>query len=121
MIEYKDVKLSAIHHLLSHCGNLVSGERLLLLVDETTKDLVVMFEQAAKTIGVDIKILEIDVADRHGKEPGEEAATSMEKTDLVVGLTKMSIAHTRARQNLCSQGGRYLSLPGYSESLLLDP
>ncbi|MDD4976975.1 MAG: hypothetical protein PHY93_21670 [Bacteriovorax sp.] len=114
-------ELIAVKHLLSHCGNLKAEESCLLLFDATTKDLTGKFLEAAQSLGVKLEILEIEVADRHGKEPTPEVAKRMEGANLVMGFTKMSLAHTKARQKLCALGGRYLSLPGYSHELLLDP
>lgn len=115
------IQYGAVQHLLSHCGNLKTGESCLLLVDATTKHLADHFVQAAREIGGKLEIQEIDVADRHGKEPSAEVFKKMESFNLVMGFTKMSLAHTKARQNLCAKGGRYLSLPGYGEGMLLDP
>jgi len=112
---------TAIYHLVSHCGSLAAGERCLLVVDATTSDLADSFRVTAAQIGASFDLIEIDVADRHGKEPTADAASRMGQADLVLGLTKMSLAHTRARQALCANGGRYLSLPGYSRELLADP
>jgi leucyl aminopeptidase (aminopeptidase T) len=116
-----ETEIKAVHHLLSHCGNLVAGESCLLVVDATTKNLTEFFIGQAKQIKANLQILEVEVADRHGKEPKSEVAEAMTQSDLVIGFTKMSIAHTKARQNLCQNGGRYLSLPGFSRQLLTDP
>jgi leucyl aminopeptidase (aminopeptidase T) len=45
----------------------------------------------------------------------------MDQADLVAGLTFKSLAHTRTRLSFTDGGGRYLSLPGYTETLLNDP
>src|SRR5476651_741322 len=99
-----------VRHLLEHCGNLRAGERFLLLVDQTTVNLAAMFLASARLLGATTEIVEIPVADRHGQEPTADAAGRMAEADLVAGLTRMSLAHTQARQRLCARGGRYLSL-----------
>jgi leucyl aminopeptidase (aminopeptidase T) len=45
----------------------------------------------------------------------------MADADLVVGLRRMSMAHTKARQAASACGARYLSLPEYSLELLANP
>jgi len=112
---------NAVEHLLGHCGNLASGERFLLVVDPTTKHLAARFLRAAEALSAVAEVIEIGLADRHGVEPPTAVASRMQHADLVAGLTRMSLAHTRARQALCAAGGRYLSLAGYSENLLRDP
>ncbi len=114
-------RLRVLLHLLEHCGSLAAGERFLLIVDATTKHLTSGFRDAAERLGAVVNLEHIDVADRHGAEPPPHVAELMRESDLVAGLTKMSLAHTRARQVLCAKGGRYLSLPGYSDDLLADP
>lgn len=45
----------------------------------------------------------------------------MKENSVVFGVTKMSMAHTRARQEASLKGVRYLSLPDYSMELLRSP
>lgn len=108
-------------HLLAHCGSLGEGERVLLLTDSTTRDLVGRFMGAAGEVGALPTVIEIAVGDRHGLEPPPAVADEMANVDLVVALTKMSFAHTRARRQAAARGTRYLSMPGYSVALLADP
>ena len=42
----------------------------------------------------------------------------MQNSDLILALTKMSLAHTKARQIASSNGARYLSLAEYSTDIL---
>ena len=42
----------------------------------------------------------------------------MLEADLILALTHKSLAHTRARNNACSKGARYLSLAEYSLDIL---
>lgn len=116
-----DAPVVAIRHLLLHCGNLVPGERVALIVDATTRNLAPGFAEATAASGAAFSCLEVPVADRHGQAPPSDVEAKAGQGDLILGLTKMSLAHTRARQNWCAQGSRYLSLPGYSADLLADP
>ena len=68
---------TAIYHLVSHCGSLAAGERCLLVVDATTSDLADSFRVTAAQIGASFDLIEIDVADRHSKEPTADAASRM--------------------------------------------
>ena len=42
----------------------------------------------------------------------------MIESNLVLCLTKYSMAHSKARNNFSKIGGRFLSMPGYSEKIL---
>lgn len=110
-----------IEHLLRACGGLRSGEDLLVIADDTTEAIVPIFADCAAVVGANVTVATVPVADRHGVEPSDRVAALMERSHLIVGLTKMSMAHTRARQIATAKQARYLSLPGYSESLLSDP
>ncbi len=44
----------------------------------------------------------------------------MKESNLVLCLTKYSMAHSKARNDFSKMGGRFLSMPGYSENLLSD-
>lgn len=111
----------AVDHLLRHCGGVTRGERAVLIVDDTTRDLAPRFRSAADAAGIAFTVLEVPVANRHGQDPPPAVAAGASGADLVLGLTKMSMAHTSARRDWCASGTRYLSLPGYTVDLLADP
>lgn len=111
----------AIAHLLANAGSMRAGEQVLLVVDDTTRDLVSDFRAAATALGAHLELAELPVASAHGVEPTGSVTRRMGDAHLVIGLTKMSLAHTRARHAFCAGGGRYLSMPGYSRGLLSDP
>lgn len=114
-------KIKISSYLLSHCGALKAGERVLLIGDETTQNLMNYFILGAQNLGAQVEHIFMTAASRHGVEPNEEIGARMLHADLVAALTLKSIAHTRARLALNERGGRFLSLPGYSEVLFEDP
>ena len=111
----------AIRHLIEHCGSLITGEACLIIADPTTIPIAQQFLACANTIGARADIVTIPVAGRHGSEPPKDVAVSMAAADLVIGLTKMSLAHSRARRHATEGKTRYLSLPNYTNELLTDP
>jgi len=112
---------AAIDHLLLRCGNIGPSERALVLYDATTRDLSRLFGERARAHGLSLETFEIPVAAIHGTEPPADAAAKMLASDICMGVTLMSLAHTEARRAMCGKGGRYLSLPEYSMELLRDP
>lgn len=54
----------------------------------------------------------------HGQEPSIEISDMMKNSDLIIALTKMSLAHTKARLDACNSKSRYLSLAEYSIDIL---
>ncbi len=112
---------AAIDHLLLRCGNIRPSEKALVLFDATTRDLSRLFGERARAHGLALETFEIPVAPIHGTEPPADAAAKMFASDICMGVTLMSLAHTEARRALCGKGGRYLSLPEYTMALLRDP
>ena len=54
----------------------------------------------------------------HGIEPPTSVGIEMQNSNLILALTKMSLAHTKARQIASCNGARYLSLAEYSTDIL---
>lgn len=110
-----------VNHLLIHCGFLKQGERLLIICDPSTQEISSLFQKQAQSIGVDAESITIPSLGMHGREPPFNVATAMLGADLIIGVTRHSMAHTKARIEAGKSGARYLSLPDYSLDLLKDP
>jgi 2,5-dihydroxypyridine 5,6-dioxygenase len=110
----------AVEHILRACGHLGERETVAIIFDSGTRALAPLFAEQAKH-AARVLTAEVPLAGMHGQEPPAHAAALMLEADLVVGLTTMSMAHTRARQEASQRGARYLSLPEYSMGLLADP
>ncbi len=54
---------------------------------------------------------------QHGAEPGEEVATKMAQTDVVIAITTYSLSHTDARQQACQAGARVASMPTFEPQM----
>lgn len=113
--------VAAADHLLRHCGDLAAGERVTILCDDDTWDIAELVAGRAHRMTDRVQLLGVPIAQMHGTEPPAEIGAHLLEQDLIVGLTFTSLAHTRARQEACARGARYLSLPEYSWTLLSDP
>lgn len=107
--------------LLTKCGRLRSHERITIVCDATTRAQGQLLESRAKRISSNVTLVEVPTLSMHGQEPPAAAAEAMFGSDLCVGITAKSMAHSRARQRACANGSRYLSLPDYSMELFSDP
>src|SRR5688572_15257858 len=102
-------------------GAMKPGETVCVVSDAGTRELGVLLTQIANDSG---GVAEHHVApevEMHGMEPPAEVAAAMRAAKLVVGIRSKSMAHTRARQQACQAGARYLSLPEYSLEMLMHP
>ncbi len=111
----------SIHHLLTHCGSLRSGERVAILCDPSTADMAAAFQAEAMNLTNQVRLLELETASRHGGEPPTEARILMRSSDLILSLCKYSLAHSGARIDAGRQGARFLSMPLYTWELLESP
>lgn len=107
-------------HLLARCGCLQPGERVAIVCDPTTRAIGDLLHDRARRMGAKVRLIEIPALRMHGEEPPAETAESMADSDLCLGVTAKSMAHTQARLKAAGRGARYLSLPDYSMELLGD-
>ena len=112
---------NAVGRLLTHCGDLKPGERLVIVSDNSTRDIGDVFAAEGRMTTDRVSHHVVGRAEVHGQEPPDSAATVMAAGDLVIALTSRSIAHTDARRRASLAGARFLSLPEYSWDLLADP
>jgi len=115
------VQRAACEHLVRHCGSLREGEAAVIVHDPATAPVAALLHEQAARVTDRVMCLEVPAFERHGQEPPDHAAAAMSRAQLVVGLTRLSMAHTRARQRATQAGARYLSLPDYSLELLEHP
>lgn len=104
--------------IITHCGDLNPWESILIISDDMTKQIGEIIESSAKAVTDKVKHCIIPQINIHGEEPSEQIASEMIHSDLIVGLTKYSLAHTKARFNASLAGARYLSMPDFSFSVL---
>jgi leucyl aminopeptidase (aminopeptidase T) len=111
----------AIDHIVTQCGSLRQGERAMVVADESTGEIARLVARGCTELGAHVSVHTIPMASMHGAEPPSDVAEEMKSADLIFGLTRYSMAHSRARNQACHAGARYLSLPEYSHELLRDP
>ena len=106
--------------ILFDLGNLQKNEKLCIIVDQQTSKLGKFFEQLCYEKGISSKTFLLTDQKIHGSEPPPKVAAYMLNSDLVLGLTTFSMAHSEARKNSSKNKTRFLSLPDYSLDILND-
>ncbi len=107
--------------ILFKCGNLKKGEKVCIVSEPGTKDVGRILHEVASARNIRAEHAVIDPLKTHGQEPPKELISRMIKSDIVIGITKLSMAHTEARYKINRMGVRYLSLPDYSIGMLKNP
>lgn len=105
-------------NIVRNCAVLRPGERALIISDTHTRPVGELIEAAALEITSETTHETLAPLGTHGEEPPAPIAALMRESDVIFGLTGMSMAHTGARQAATAAGARYLSMPDYSLSML---
>lgn len=113
-------KTEGVDILLKTCGRLIQNEKLLIICDSETRTVGHLILERAKIITPSTSLVEIPPLDMHGQEPPGNVGVMMGESDICLGITGKSMAHTKARRDASLGGTRYLSLPDYTIDLLAD-
>ena len=109
------------HRLVDLCAGVKQSERVLLIFDSTTREIETYLRTAADAATNAVVVAYMDTSAMHGIEPPQNVVAAMEQADVILGLTKSSLAHTEARFRATNRGARYLSLPQYGIAQLSRP
>lgn len=108
----------SIKNILINAGNLKKDEKVLILYDASTLNIAKAFNDEVKKVTSAFNLIQIPSYTQHGMEPPNTVANEMLMVDLVICLTKYSLAHSKARLRANDLGIRFLSLPDYSIRIL---
>ena len=103
------------------CGQVNPHNRVLIICNDSTKDVGTYLFEAARKLTDKTKWIEIKQGTMHGEEPTADVAQAMMVSDVIFGATLFSLAHTKARINATNRGAKYISLPDYSLEQLCSP
>lgn len=92
--------------------------RTLIIYDSSTQNILKYFVSVFYDKNIFTICKKIDLKKNHGFEPNNEIVESMNEANLILCLTKYSMAHSKARNNFSKKGGKFLSMPGYSKKFL---
>ena len=106
----ENIRIKAASHIINYCGNLSYNEKVLIVYDYSTIDVLPYLVYEVQKKSRNLIQIKIPVMNYHGQEPSKEISDMMKNSDLIIVLTKMSLAHTKARQDACNLKSRYLSL-----------
>lgn len=107
----------SVHNLVSQCIPRTAGI-VHVIIDNTTRDIAEFFISELEDSGIRVIVSEIETARFHGIEPDGVTAQHMLESDVIMCITKYSLAHTKARFDAQMRGIPFLSMPGYNEVLL---
>lgn len=115
-----DTLRQACERLVNGCAALKAGDRALVISNPETRDLSELIFEAARKVSSKVCHQTIPPFTMHGQEPPRKIAAAMLESDATFAVTRYSMAHSKARLRASQAGARYLSLPDYSEKILMD-
>ena len=96
--------------LIHTCLNLKKNESLLIITDKDKLSIAKKIYKIAIKTQKNVQLLISKKLISHGQEPSRIIANSMRKHHGIICLTKMSIAHSKARYAATKKGNKFLSL-----------
>lgn len=103
--------------LLHTCGAVKKGERVLVITDDTSKEIgEIMYEVAAAF--TDATLVRMPDRSTHGEAPTDMIAAAMKASDVMFSATTFSLYNSEARIAACEAGSRFVNMADYSMSML---
>ncbi|MEI6124388.1 MAG: aminopeptidase [Bacteroidota bacterium] len=97
---------------LRDCMGLQQHETLLIVTDETKKEIALSLHEAGKELGKESILVEMKSREINGQEPPAQIAELMKLVDVVICPTAKSLTHTDARREASKLGVRVGTMPG---------
>lgn len=105
--------------VLTHCGSLADGERVVVVTDYEKLDLAMIVAAAGRALTSEVNVLVMPPRQSDGEEPPAAISRAMAESDLVVSLVAKSITHTSAVLDALRAGARGLMLTAFTREMLL--
>jgi leucyl aminopeptidase (aminopeptidase T) len=102
----------AVQSVLQDCLGVRKNDRVLLLGDDTLKDLSRLFWEELRPISPKSFFLQMPGATVQENEPSNSLAAFMTQFDAILMVTGHSLFHSEARRRACKHGARVLCLAG---------
>ena len=106
--ELKDAAIIA----LKDCMGLKKEEVLLIVSDETKREIALSLHEAGKELCKESLWIEMKAREINGQEPPTQISELMKQVDVVVCPTSKSLTHTDARREASKLGVRVGTMPG---------
>ena len=104
---------------LRDCMAVKKNETVVVITDETKREIGYSLFDNAKRLGHKALLLEMPVGKINGEEPPKQVSEMMQKFDVVLVPTAKSVTHTDARRNASAKGARVATFPGITKEIMI--
>lgn len=103
--------------VLSSCLAVKKGEEVLIVTDDTRKEIGEALYEAAGNLGCERLLMVMNERELSGQEPPKAVAAAMKSADVVIAPTAQSLTHTNARIEAARARTRVATMPGITEEM----
>lgn len=103
--------------LLYTCAGAQQGDKVLVITDESSKEIGELMYNCASDF-TDTTLILMRDRSTHGAAPTEAVSAAMAASDIIFSATKFSLYNTPARINACKAGARFVNMADYSIRML---
>lgn len=103
--------------VLSSCLAVKKGEEVLIVTDNTRKEIGEALYEAAGNLGCERLLMVMNERELSGQEPPKAVAAAMKSADVVIAPTAQSLTHTNARIEAAKARTRVATMPGITEEM----
>ena len=103
--------------VLVSCMGVRQGEEVLIVTDDTRKEIGEALYKAACHLGCEGMLFVMRERDVSGQEPPRAIAEAMKAADVVIAPTAKSLTHTNARIQAAKEGTRVATMPGITREM----
>ncbi|MFP7492749.1 aminopeptidase [Terribacillus saccharophilus] len=107
-------------NVLSSSLALKKEETLLIVTDDSKKELAEALYAAGRSIGSETLLLVMQDREKSGQEPPSGVAEAMKHCDVAVCITEHSLTHTQAKKDAAAAGVRVATMPGITYDMFLE-
>ena len=104
-------------NVLTDCLGLQPGESLVVVTDDSRKELAESLYEAGKRLGAESMLMVMQERSKSGEEPPASIAMAMMNASVAVCVTRYSLTHTSARKQAAAAGARVATMPGITEDM----
>ncbi|USS40041.1 aminopeptidase [Thermococcus aggregans] len=104
--------------LVNTCGCVKPGENVVVITDTNKISIAEYIVIAAQEKNAETVLIIMSPRETHGEEPPKTVVGAVKEADVVFAVTTFSLFHTKARQEACKNGARWINLPDFRREML---
>lgn len=110
--------LEASKTILQSIMGAKKGEKVLIIVDETTEEIGQALWEAGISLSTEALLVKMKEREYHADEPPQPIAEAMLNSDVIIVPTAKSLSHTNARREATKRGARIATMPGMTKEIV---